>query len=73
MAGVEAEDLEEDTAKRWVGKAEESGALDDGLSGASRDGGKRDRGNELGMESRFTAASILNESSAISEGIRHTR
>jgi hypothetical protein len=59
VAGVEAEDFEEETAKRWVGNAEDSGALDDGLTGASREEGKRDLGSELGIESKFTAASIL--------------
>ena len=42
-----------------VGNAEDEGALDDGLTGASSEDGKRDLGRELGMESKFTAMSIL--------------
>lgn len=59
VAGIEAEDFEDETAKRCVGKAEEGGEFADGLTGASREDGRRDLGKELGIESRFTAASIL--------------
>ena len=57
--GDDPEDLEDETANRCVGNAEEEGELEDGLTGASRDDGRRDFGKELGMESKLTAASIL--------------
>lgn len=59
VLGDEDEDFADETASRWVGNAEEEGAFDDGRTAASRADGRRDLGKELGMESRFTAASIL--------------
>ena len=61
VLGDELEDLEDETANRCVGNAEEEGELEDGLTGASRDDGRRDFGRELGIESRLTAASILDD------------
>lgn len=66
VLGLDAEDFEDDTASRWVGNAEEEGWFDEGLTGASRDDGRRDLGKELGMESKLTAMSILNVARTVS-------
>lgn len=50
-----------------MGNAVEDGALEDGRTGASKEEGRRDLGNELGMESKFTAASILKNGGIIGE------
>lgn len=61
VAGVDGDAFEEETASRWVGNADEEGAVAEGRKGASSADGKRDFGKELGMESRFTAAIILQD------------
>lgn len=59
VLGDDADDFDDDTASRCVGNAEEEGWWDDGLTGASSEDGRRDLGKLLGMDSKFTAMSIL--------------
>lgn len=40
VVGEEADALEEDMARRWVGKSLLSGGFDDGMMGTSRNGGR---------------------------------
>ena len=60
--GVDAEEgevLDEVTAKMCVGKADDDGEFGVGRRGTSKQAGRRDFGNELGVDNKLTAAIIL--------------
>ena len=59
MVGDEGDDFEDEIARMCVGNMAELGMLGAGRTGASIDAGSRDFGSELGIDSKLTAASIL--------------
>ena len=67
VVGLEADGLDDEIANTCVGKAEDDGALDEGRIGTSSEDGRCAFGSELGVESRLTAAIILESTSQKSE------
>ena len=59
VVGEEADALEEEMARRWVGKSLLSGGFDEGMMGTSRNDGRWDFSRELGMDSKESALRIL--------------